>query len=96
MPIQKFRKLPIVVEAIQWTGVNEREVFTFMFSGLPLKVNSVTQKCGDEKQRQSLYIETIEGIMRADRGWWIIKGVEGEFYPCKPEIFAKTYERVME
>lgn len=43
-----------------------------------------------------LYIETLEGVMHAEPGDYIIKGVNGEFYPCKPDIFEKTYERVEE
>ena len=42
----------------------------------------------------TIFIQTLEGKMRADRGDWIIKGVNGEFYPCKPDIFEKTYEPV--
>lgn len=76
----KFRKKPVVIEAIQFTGVNGLDVATFC-KGAPLKT------FGD-----SLVIPTLEGDHRADVGDWIIKGVNGEFYPCKPDIFDKTYE----
>ena len=76
----KFRKKPVVVEAIQWDGTNTDEVL-----GL----------CGgDSAQRNkaTLLIDTLEGRMIASRGDWIIKGVAGEVYPCKPDIFAATYD----
>ena len=62
MPMAKYRKKPVVIEAYQ------------------------TQKVVD--------IETLEGTMRADAGDWIITGIKGEVYPCKPDIFAATYEPV--
>lgn len=75
----KFRKKPVVIEAIQWTGQNEGELANFM------RQPAVSQGKG-------LLIDTLEGEMRADPGDWIIRGVKGEFYPCKPDIFAATYE----
>lgn len=43
---------------------------------------------------EEVYIETLEGVMKADKGDWIIKGVKGELYPCKPDVFEMTYEKV--
>ena len=43
---------------------------------------------------EEVYIETLEGVMKADKGDWIIKGVKGELYPCKPDVFKMTYEKV--
>lgn len=80
----KFKKKPVIIEAIQWTGINVDEVLEFI-----LTTGSARRDCGD---RNCLFIDTLEGTMRADRGDWIIKGVKGEFYPCKPDIFAATYE----
>jgi hypothetical protein len=78
----KYRKKPIVVEAVQWSGNNIEEVRDFASSqSLP-----VTFEPG------RVYIETLEGVMAADIGDWIIRGVRGELYPCKPDIFAATYE----
>ena len=59
---EKFRKIPVVIEAYQT----------------------------DEEME----IETLEGVMKADKGDWIIKGVKGELYPCKPDVFEMTYEKV--
>jgi len=78
----KYRKKPVVIEAVQWIG-NYEVIKDFM------KQEPVT-----EYQNEVLVIETLEGTMRADFGDYIIKGVNGEFYPCKPDIFEKTYEKV--
>lgn len=81
--IMKFRKKPVVIEAIIWLGTNESETKDFMNMELATEYN------GD-----ILVIETLEGTMRANKGDYIIKGVNGEFYPCKPNIFKKTYDVV--
>ena len=84
----KFRKKPIVIEAIQFVdGGNLREIEDFIRSG---GGRSYWNNDG------FIVIETLEGDMRADRGDWIIKGVSGEFYPCKDDIFKKTYDQVDE
>lgn len=80
--IGRYRKKPVVVEAVQWDGENTNEVLKFAPSSV-----SYSNLGG-----LHLKIHTLEGVMRAGVGWWIIKGVEGEFYPCKPDIFAATYE----
>jgi len=83
----KFRKKPVVIEAIhyQWNEpdkfMDEVQDDICDFIGGNLTV------VGDE-----IEITTLEGIMTASRGDWIIKGVKGEFYPCKPDIFEATYE----
>lgn len=82
----KYRKKPVVIEAVQWLGkqivcppgpewFNEAEEA------------DVIQLAGDV-----LHIKTLEGPLRANIGDWIIRGVKGEIYPCKPDIFAATYE----
>jgi hypothetical protein len=81
----KYRKKPIVVEAIRWTGKNQTEI---------------DKLCGlnvvwSENKKMFLVL-TLEGTMLASAGDYIIKGVNGEFYPCKPDVFAKTYEAVEE
>lgn len=80
--IMKYRKKPIIIEAIQWTGDNISELCKFM-----RKDASKLMFSDDE-----LYIQTLEGIHHASIGDYIIKGVQGEFYPCKPNIFVQTYE----
>jgi len=89
----KFRKKPVVIEAIQWTGKNLREIISF--TGLH---DSARKWSWEEYEKvvnnDGLKIFTLEGKMNADINDWIIKGVNGEFYPCKPDIFEKTYEPV--
>jgi hypothetical protein len=83
----KFRKRPVVIEAVQWTGPDVCvEVFDFL--GWTHSANE-----GDCPEEEIL-IPTLEGVMTASRGDWVIKGIQGEFYPCKPDIFEKTYEPV--
>jgi len=84
----KFRKKPVVVEAIKFTGINEaRQAEYEQFVGQPLEVRTVGNIL-------CLVIPTLEGEHIASPGDMIIKGVHGEHYPCKPDIFAKTYEPV--
>ena len=80
----KFRKKPVVIEAIQWTGRNRQELFDFVGSCSAFTVSISNSFC----------IQTLEGTMIANINDWIIKGVKGEFYPCKPDIFEQTYEKV--
>ena len=70
----KYRKKPVVIEAIQWTGDN---------------VNKIVEFIGQHNIDYGVYlkIHTLEGTMQASVGDYIIKGVQGEFYPCKPDIF---------
>lgn len=84
----KFRKKPIVIEAEQFVTNNEAS---------SRNINSVVAwiKNGGGQARHDetdIYIQTLEGEMKATVGDWIIQGVNGEFYPCKPDIFEKTYE----
>lgn len=80
-----YRKKPVVVEAVVWDGENQKEVFNFMGR------KGVTCDGFNE-----LVIETPEGEFYASVWDYIIKGVAGEFYPCKPDIFHATYEKVEE
>ncbi len=87
----KFRKKPVVIEAVQ-VPMDEHHISghmlvwrLFIFSGF--EGFSVTADKGYD-------IQTLEGVMHASPGDWIIKGVKGEFYPCKPDIFDATYEQV--
>lgn len=83
--INKYRKRPVEVEAIQFDGWNWREVYQFI-SNEPLMFTQ------DFRKEEYLFIDTLEGVMKASIGDYIIKGVHGEFYPCKPDIFHETYE----
>jgi len=84
MVIKMFRKKPVVIEAVQWTGENVKEVEDFTSS----------TKVGYAEEYDTLTIPTLEGDHTANKGDWIIKGVKGEFYPCKPDIFEQTYDEV--
>lgn len=90
-----YRKKPVVIEAVQWSN-NNRDMFDF----LTTTVNQTIVGSGDNfyidhnKVEGGLVIKTLEGEHIADLGDWIIKGVKGEFYPCKNEIFRLTYEEV--
>lgn len=77
----KYRKKPVVIDAVEWRGYPTDAMLAHL--GAPVVFDSGSSK---------MVIETLEGTMYADIGDYIIKGVAGEFYPCKPDIFAATYE----
>lgn len=93
----KYRKIPVVVDAIKWTGENQREMFDFLTNYE--KTDDYMSASGEHfiidhnAVKGGLVIKTLEGEHIASIGDYIIRGVAGEFYPCKPEIFEKTYER---
>ena len=78
-----YRKKPVVVEAVQLTGKNDAECMAFC----PTASRSM-------HNANQLVISTLEGEMLCSVGDYIIKGVKGEFYPCKPDIFEATYDKV--
>lgn len=80
----KYRKKPVVIEAVQWSGNNLNEILDFMKDKQP--------NYYEDDEKKLLTIQTLEGNMIASVGDYIIKGVQGEFYPCKPDIFEQTYE----
>lgn len=84
----RFRKKPVVIEAVQWTGKNLDEIRSF--SGVKASIYGPGPGTDDD----ILLIDTLEGQTQASVGDWIIKGIKGEFYPCKPDIFSATYESV--
>lgn len=81
----KFRKKPVVIDAIKYTGKNGSNILHWMFPDIE-----------QDAEANKLTIRTLEGEMNVSIGDWVIRGVEGEFYPCKPNIFKKTYEKVEE
>ena len=85
--MKNYRKRPIIVQAVQWNGDNFDEVEE-------LDYNPSERVRQSNKDAGKLLIITLEGIMTAIRGDWIIRGVEGELYPCTPTIFESTYEDV--
>jgi len=89
----KYRKKPVVIEAIIWTGANLREIIDF--TGLHKSAAKWTwEEYVKIVEREGLKIFTLEGPMVASVGDYIIRGVKGEFYACRPDIFAMTYESV--
>lgn len=86
----KYRKKPVTIEAIQFTDSDERVQELIEFA----RENFTPH--GDLEHYTYAVIKTLEGDHRADIGDYIIKGVQGEFYPCKPDIFNMTYEAVEE
>ena len=77
----RFRKKPVEIDALLWTGDNVAELTAFLNGKGKFEWGGIR-------------IATLEGIMTASVGDWIIRGVKGEFYPCKPDIFVATYEPV--
>ena len=86
----KYRKKPVIIEARQLTkDVGERINLALWCGG---EINHDPKPSDPTDVRITIRIPTLEGVMTADIGDWIIKGVQGEFYPCKPDIFEATYE----
>ena len=85
----KFRKKPVVIEARQCVEPTDPQEIAAWCKG---------KVCGEGACGEKVWIEiqTLEGVMKAQYGDWIIKGVNGEFYPCKPDIFEQTYEAIEE
>ncbi len=98
----KFRKKPVVIEAVQYKAPfysNLRDfVESFGDNGaltivrVPLEGLNIS----NSSESAALCVKTLEGSMNISNGDWIIRGVNGEYYPCKPDIFEKTYEAVNE
>lgn len=85
----KYRKKPVVIEAIQFKDdVKVIQCLSKFIDNQDLVIDY------SNKDNPKIKIDTLEGIMEASVGDYIIKGVNGEFYPCKPDIFEKTYEKV--
>lgn len=81
-----FRKKPVVIEAVQFDGSYESRIKLLKWAG-PVAVYY--------RHTNALAILTLEGSMTVSPGDWVIRGVAGEFYPCKPDIFEATYERLV-
>lgn len=81
---KNYKKRPVVIQAVKYTGRNIKEIEHFCGH----------KNIGYAPSRGQHYIITLEGCHYISIGDYIIKGVHGEFYPCKPDIFAKTYEEV--
>ena len=95
----RYRKKPVVIDAMQWLpndevgGYNDADRVRDWLNGADPKPNWTTEGYGSKCR---IVIETLEGDMWCAPGDWIIRGVKGEFYPCKAQIFEATYEKVSE
>lgn len=85
----RYRKKPVVIEAMQWDGtaVGATDIIDWI-----LDANGAGRWVDYMQGAAFISIDTLEGTMKAQTGDWIIQGVQGEFYPCKPDIFEATYE----
>jgi hypothetical protein len=93
----KYRKKPVVIDAVQFNGRNNAEINDFVDKVLKVELESeAAYIAGKGAPVFSLFIPSLEGEMKALPGDFIIKGIKGEFYPCKPDIFEATYEKVEE
>ena len=93
----KYKTKPVEIEAIQWTGLNLEEIKTFVGDSLLAEIYNIIDtawKVGKGRPHVLLKIKTLEGDMHVSEGDYIIKGLKGEFYPCKPDIFEKKYELI--
>lgn len=92
LDVQEFVKNPVEIEAVQYLGPFQHDDFLEWIGE-----NARISQSPSSDTPDSLEIQTLEGVMRVSNGDWVIKGVEGEFYPCKPAIFVKTYhEKVLD
>lgn len=92
----KFRKKPVEIEAFRFEPVFNEQMFHIVAKDAPLWFLKAEcdgkAKIWNDDEEPYCMIETLEGRMKANAGDWIIKGVKGEIYPCKPDIFAATYD----
>lgn len=88
-----YVKKPVEIEAHQWDGTLKESlnILNWMNQNKP-STSPEEDWCGYNHLTKSIFIDTLEGRMHAIEGDWIIKGIQGEFYPCKPDIFEQTYE----
>jgi len=95
-----YRKRPVVIESRQFIGptADIMNVYQWVESHVgsfdPLSEDKPISGVSIDPATGHILIATLEGVMQAKLGDWIIKGVQGEFYPCKPDIFEATYEKV--
>ena len=83
----KYRKKPVEIEAVQWVSDNIEQVYEMLGDNLIINTD-------EDEDEVKHFINTLEGKMEMSWGDYIIKGVKGEFYPCKPDIFEMTYEKI--
>lgn len=90
----KYRKKPVEIEAMQFSRDNGYDIVKWIGNSTIAVFNPEYDDATSYPIPSTLEIKTLEGVMKAQTGDYIIKGVKGEFYPCKPDIFELTYEKV--
>jgi hypothetical protein len=90
----KYRKKPVIIEAVQFNGFNKKNGQVDLSERPEWLISEFGKKVIFFDKRNTLTIKTLEGNMTANIGDWIIKGVNGEYYPCKPSVFEQTYELI--
>lgn len=88
----KYRKKPVEIDAVRWDGTNVSEIEAFCEGKARIEIYDAAWKAGAGAAAADIYIDTLEGTHHASVGDYIIRGISGEYYPCKPDIFAMTYE----
>ena len=88
----KYRKKPVIIDAVQFDG-SEKSILDIMALNKPMN-DSITRHVDIGHGGKTLFIHTLEGKMECSLMDWVIRGVQGECYPCKPDIFEQTYEEV--
>ena len=93
--ISKYKTKPCEIEAVRWDGTNVPEIEQFAGQAVQW-CHDCVMHYGSQNPYAGymLYIHTLEGVMRADVGDYIIRGLKGEYYPCKPDVFEQKYERM--
>ena len=94
--VKKYKTKLCEIEAIQWNGLNLEEIKEFVGESLIYNICDTAWEVGKGRPHVDMKIKTLEGDMQASIGDYIIKGLRGEFYPCKPDVFEKKYELVKE
>lgn len=87
----KYKTKPCEIEAIQWNGINLEEIKAFVGESLIYDICDTAWQVGKGRPHVYMKIRTLEGDMEASEGDYIIKGLVGEFYPCKPDVFERKY-----
>ena len=94
--VNRYRTKPCEIEAIQWNGTNLEEIKDFVGNSLIFDICDIAWEVGRGRPFVFMKIRTLEGDMQANVGDYIFKGLRGEFYPCKPDVFEKKYEIITE
>jgi hypothetical protein len=87
----KYRNIPHTVEAVQWTGDNYEEIREFAWTGVDTEAAKLLDTL---EPTLMVYISVENQWVVVRQGWWVVRGIRGEFYPCEDDVFRRTYEPV--